>query len=814
MATVVRKPVYEIEDPTAFDENAFQSWYGSHAKTLGLNPNPDDPRHFYDYRAAYQAGAEPVSDGHWPSQFKLEGHPRTIIDGVNTKTGEPASSSYQIESPDDETIRGVSKTPIQSLAETGAKASARVVTLPLVNPISNRLEQAGEKVNASVQDVAGRIAEAQHPNIAAILSLASEIGKLTPSNLALNVGGQAAAELPLVAKLPLPFAGKTIPEVISKVGGKVDDVLGIPFVKRSAEKLVAGIKPNIEQKLGMVAERAAKAGKTVSESFTRTFETAKKVFDDMVESANRSAKDAAETAASARQRGLVKRFEDMAERYGGEPIGLQEAGRKIQTGFAGRLSSLRSKGDQLYKKLGEVSANQKASNQSDALEFIDSVFGEQGIVFSQSRKSIERMMSDLDARDLLGRYSPQEIVTMGQRLERASTGGLVAELESTKLAAYKKMADVMNDLAKPDLTGKELAQIRTEVGRFAYSGMDDPIKGVYRGLYRKLTNDLERTATEGGYSKLSSGARSVWKKYRDLEESDIAKVTEGVPEEIVTKMAKANSPTRIEELFKNIDPSAQRSFRRAFMDHVLEKSGGDPGLIRRQLATRTEETKRAIFGGDFDLVKRYENLVKILSESKTLVPKKTQISETMFSDPAFSPLEGKIYNTVKNADFSRTIDVIVANGKDESRIDAIFKIMNEPGKTAFRRGLLDRIFEDPKTLTKMDDLVLKKIYGDDYKALSAYKNVLNAKDSLLKTGFIEDILNTITFFYPPRALRGTRGLVSKYKFAGQTKEAKSVFPELAGGGIRKFVSTAISPRVAKAAARSAPPITVLKESEK
>lgn len=71
-------------------EQAFQSWYAGHAKAQGLNPNPDDPQHFYDYRAAYRAGATPSPDGHWPSQFKLEGHPRMIIDGVNTKTGQPS----------------------------------------------------------------------------------------------------------------------------------------------------------------------------------------------------------------------------------------------------------------------------------------------------------------------------------------------------------------------------------------------------------------------------------------------------------------------------------------------------------------------------------------------------------------------------------------------------------------------------------------------------------------------------------------------------------------------------------------------------
>jgi len=70
-----------------FNEAAFRTWYLRYATALGLNPNPDDPRHFYDWRAAYAAGAKPDETGHWPSKFKLEGHPRLILNGIDTRTG-------------------------------------------------------------------------------------------------------------------------------------------------------------------------------------------------------------------------------------------------------------------------------------------------------------------------------------------------------------------------------------------------------------------------------------------------------------------------------------------------------------------------------------------------------------------------------------------------------------------------------------------------------------------------------------------------------------------------------------------------------
>ena len=66
----------------------FDNWYAGHAKKWKLNPNPDDPRHFYDYRTAYKQGFRPDESGHMDSRFKAKGHPREVIDGVNTRTGE------------------------------------------------------------------------------------------------------------------------------------------------------------------------------------------------------------------------------------------------------------------------------------------------------------------------------------------------------------------------------------------------------------------------------------------------------------------------------------------------------------------------------------------------------------------------------------------------------------------------------------------------------------------------------------------------------------------------------------------------------
>jgi hypothetical protein len=57
----------------------FDSWYKKHSKKHGLDPNPDHPLHYYDYRSAHRAGAKADKDGHLPSRYKDDLHPNRYI---------------------------------------------------------------------------------------------------------------------------------------------------------------------------------------------------------------------------------------------------------------------------------------------------------------------------------------------------------------------------------------------------------------------------------------------------------------------------------------------------------------------------------------------------------------------------------------------------------------------------------------------------------------------------------------------------------------------------------------------------------------
>jgi hypothetical protein len=90
---------YPQQDETD-EELAFRAWYVPLAMKLGLDPNPDSPEHHYDNRGFYRAmkrGEATSPDqpgGHFPSEFKTAGHPRTFLDDTQGRVFDTRSTEY------------------------------------------------------------------------------------------------------------------------------------------------------------------------------------------------------------------------------------------------------------------------------------------------------------------------------------------------------------------------------------------------------------------------------------------------------------------------------------------------------------------------------------------------------------------------------------------------------------------------------------------------------------------------------------------------------------------------------------------------
>jgi hypothetical protein len=73
-------------------KETFESWWKRVLDVHDYAKDPNDPKHYYDYKSAYRSGYEiPEKGGHWPSQFKHDLHPNRYI---KLKDGSWLDSKY------------------------------------------------------------------------------------------------------------------------------------------------------------------------------------------------------------------------------------------------------------------------------------------------------------------------------------------------------------------------------------------------------------------------------------------------------------------------------------------------------------------------------------------------------------------------------------------------------------------------------------------------------------------------------------------------------------------------------------------------
>ena len=142
--------------PEEVNEEKFQDWYRGQAGQLGLNPDPDDPKHHYDYRGAYEAGATPDEGGHWPSEFKHPDHPNRFVGGVDTMAKEmekvkvpnelltPEQVAWTKQFKEAKRIAGMSQMGMLGLREMLGNAMEKLVRLMQGKPESKMIELAGQ----------------------------------------------------------------------------------------------------------------------------------------------------------------------------------------------------------------------------------------------------------------------------------------------------------------------------------------------------------------------------------------------------------------------------------------------------------------------------------------------------------------------------------------------------------------------------------------------------------------------------------------------------------------------------------------------
>jgi hypothetical protein len=276
------------------EEAAFQSWYANWAQKTGINPNPDDPLHRYDYRAAYKAGVEPQIDPsdqkyHWDSRFKAPDHPNRFVGGIDTRTGEPAPGAppaklQPFSTFGEAVIQGLATKPAMALRGSTAFTPGQGLGIDqLSQKASTFLEslRRPEKQAELQRKAAGRlwpveegekwyqISSQRIPE--AVNAWAANIGDHIPLML-LTIGGK------LLGKGAGKLAGSGVGALAGLATGGPDptDIATVPVIATATEKIIehlGGAAPLIAIEAGNFLDNAKQVGVPfdIAEKYARAY---------------------------------------------------------------------------------------------------------------------------------------------------------------------------------------------------------------------------------------------------------------------------------------------------------------------------------------------------------------------------------------------------------------------------------------------------------------------------------------------------------------------------------------------------------------
>lgn len=257
-----RARLVPLDAPT-FNEDSFQRDYKSYASKQRLSPNPDDPEHFYNYRGYYKkaGGFYPDAEGHLPSEFKTDGHPRMVVDGINTKTGMP---------------------PRPSLPTFASKITRKAID-PLIPDVpksaSEAVDTAAAPFNPKTIDtptsrrVAGDITAGAVDTVGGMGGATAWLGRRVNSPMTERIGQAVASRAQSISKEMTPDNPNFVDSVMRGFGSTATFFLPGVGVARGAGAL-ASVAPRLATWLGIsassVLEGLVEAGSNYNEAYGRT----------------------------------------------------------------------------------------------------------------------------------------------------------------------------------------------------------------------------------------------------------------------------------------------------------------------------------------------------------------------------------------------------------------------------------------------------------------------------------------------------------------------------------------------------------------
>lgn len=424
----------------------------------------------------------------------------------------------------------------------------------------------------------------------------------------------------------------------------------------------------------------------------------------------------------------------------GEPVSPIEAGQTYAQDIQNTLAQKYATSKGLYQKLGDQMGDVKATNDSAAKDFIETVFGQRGVSGGNLDSNVGNNTTDaLLQKQLQRQYgmTPQDSMAVMDQLDAVRAGKLTsASIGERTLNAYKFMDNILGKLANPNLTAKDLSLMRTDASQYAHSGIETPIKKVYKGLVGALTEDINTTADENGYSTISQGARNHYRELKNFEDSDIVQATQSKDPSQLLQWA-SKTPERVGRLMDSLSPEAKKSVQSGYLTKINEsatdKSTGqvDPGKVTSEINKVPDETLKTVFGEKFPIIDAYRKYSNTLDNSD------------LFSEPQ----NAKLAKNVQGQEPSFLVQSILRDGSIEA-LRNLKDNLGTDGMDTLKRGVWDQVIRNSQDdsgkldLGKFAGVItgiektkpgwLETLYGkDDYNAISATRQIADFADKKL-----------------------------------------------------------------------------------
>ena len=631
--------------------------------------------------------------------------------------------------------------PSQSLAKQaiifGGKPLTQIFDVPYV---TRPLTQAGETVKRGVMGVGQRLEESSKELGmnrlmkffgGKAIKFAGEAGASTPENLSLQVG----------TSFLLPMKTMAFKD-------KLDD-------------LTRTVAAEFKTQFGREAT-PEEIGQVIRQSFEKGI-------------APEVAETEAKNLAMQRGTGRVAKFE--TARFGEEALTPLESGQSIKSEIVSKEASMANKTRELYSKLESELGDQPASSVENTKKFIDVIFKQKGVITQTPTQEAKEILlrKNLMSSGVTESTANEFIATFGD----VNSGKLTsASLGERTLNAYKFMNSVLDKLGNPNIKAKDLTRLATNVNQYAYSGIEGPIKNVYKALGHVLVEDVNKTAEDLGVSILSKGAREFYKGFKTFQETDVIEaILSGKkdPSQILDYMTK--TPERVDRLMEHLTVQGKEKMRNGILNGVheaaMDKATGiiDPKKIASEIGKISDDTLKSVFGEKYFIVDAYRKYSSEIAKSR------------VFSEPEIM----KTATLLRSKQNSQLVEKVMDNKAIETLRDVLGHI-DDKAKTALKQGVWDQLLRDSIGKDRVVDLGklagniqkiessspgwLKMLYGEDYNAIPALEKIAAYAGKHFSEPFAQDIARAAISINPAWRL-----------FMAGKAVFKGILPKIQGPGV-------------------------------